>query len=196
VRRALLPLFTLLLAGCVRDAVLENDVRNAEWKSRVLTTQSDWQVAQAALGAQLVELEALYQRAPSDARVSRLLAKGFWLLADGFIEAERLEAIAAGDSAEETRQEQRQADARARRDFYAQRPSAAPDDAQNSAAFLLLSPKRACQAHDRRRYESELNALLVLRESDAEQRLSLALTRRLARDSLAPAVAERCGFAP
>jgi hypothetical protein len=120
-----------------------------------------------------------------------LLSRGFGLLGEGFIEARRLEAIAAEDAAEETRQEQRQRAARERRAYY---QKLAPREPAERGADPLIQAKKACQTRDRAAYERELERLIALRERSAEQRLERALTRRLAAASLAPSVARRCGF--
>jgi len=203
-RVALAAALGLTLGGCVQQAVLENDVRSAQWKARVLSTQNDLDLAEAALSAELVELEALYQRAPGDRRIAGLLANGYWLFADGFIEAHRLEALTAGDQVEATRQEERQTRARARHAYYGKlgTDSAAHDEPSTSpankpgfgGAWLLERPRAACATHDRTGYERELNDLLRSRESQPEDRLGLALAQWLARSWLQPAVSARCKF--
>jgi hypothetical protein len=187
------------LNGCVQQAVLENDVRSAQWKARVLATQNDLDLAEAALSAELVELEALYQRAPSDARVAGLLARDYWLLADGFVEAHRLDAVVAGNQVEATRQEGRQTAARARRSYYAKLVPSAPAAAADTSpsfggAWLLERPRAACAAHDRKSYERELNEVLRARESQPEERLGLTLAQRLAQSWLEPGVSAACRF--
>jgi hypothetical protein len=183
----------------VREAVLENDVQNAQTKARVLATLSDWEQAEAAMGAQLVELEALYLRAPQERRVVELLVNGYFRMSGAFIEARRLEAIAAGDAAGATHQEQRQKDARARAVFYRSRlgPSDAPEPvaglSRPLAAQLTLA-EVACRARDRLRHDAVLTALLAQRDSRPEMRLELALAQRLARSLLRPEVSARCQF--
>jgi hypothetical protein len=201
-RLLLAATFGLMLGGCVQQAVLENDVRDAQWKARVLSTQNDLELAEAALAAQLVELEALYQRAPGDARVVGLLAKGYWLWADGFIEGRKIEAMVAGNQPDAARQERRQAQARARRSYYSKlaAPSAAgaglAADSQPDfgGAWLLERPRAACAAHDRVSYERELTDILRAPEDAPEARLGLALAQRLAKSWLDPAVSARCKF--
>lgn len=187
------------LSGCVRDAVLENDVQNAQTKARVLTTLSDWEQAEAAMAAQLVELEALYLRAPQERRVLELLAHGYFRKSGAFIEARRLEAIAAGDAAGATHQEHRQKDARARAVFYRSRlgPSDAPEPVLGLGRRLgaqLTLAEVACRARDRLRHDAVLTALLAQRDSRPEMRLELALAQRLARSLLRPEVSARCQF--
>jgi hypothetical protein len=179
----------------VEQAVLENDVRNAQWKARVLTTQVDLELAQAAASAELVELEALYQRAPDDARITALLTDGFARLADGFIEAQRLEAFVADDSAETAAQERRQADARARSAYYRQQLGKRAGKAPPQASLApLQSASDACRKHERARYETELSTLLSASTTQPEQRLELALAQRQARFWLLPKLSQRCGF--
>lgn len=183
----------------MRDAVLENDVQNAERKARVLGSVSDCEHAEAALAAQLVELEALYLRAPQDRRVLELLGQGYLRMAGGFLEARRLEALVAGDAAAATHQAERQRDARARAAFYRGRlgPLATPEPVlavgRNLAAQLRLA-EAACQAHDRLRHDAVLAALLAQRDARPETRLDLALAQRLARSLLKPEVSARCQF--
>ncbi len=180
--------------GCVRDAVLENDVRSAQWKARTLATQSDLNVAEAALSAQLVELEALYQRDASDPRVVGLLDAGYGLLAQGFIEARRLDAVAEGDSARAAQEVEKAAQAEARAKFYRASLPAATPSARIALTGALSEAERACQRHERQGYERQLHALLVEPEGDPEQRLKRALLRRLASAWLLPGVSARCGF--
>jgi hypothetical protein len=188
-------------AGCVRDAVLENDLRNAQAKARVLATVSDLEQAEAALAAELVELEALYLRAPEERRVLELLGVGYLRMAGGFIEARRLEALAAGDAAGARQQAERQANARARAAFYLGRltPPATPEPAaalgRRLSAQLTLA-EAACQAHDRLRHDAVLTALLAQRDARPETQLQLALAQRLARALLLPEVSARCQFTP
>ena len=179
----------------MQQAVLENDVRNAQWKARVLATQVDLELAQAAASAELVELEALYQRAPDDARVTTLLSNGYARLADAFIEAQRLEAVVAGDNAEAAAQEQRQADARARSAYYRQQLGKRGGKALPEPSLALLeSASEACRKRERARYETELSALLSASTTQPEERLQLALAQRLARFWLVPKISQRCGF--
>lgn len=182
-------------SGCVQQAVLENDVRNAQWKARVLATQVDLRLAEAAAAAELVELEALYQRAPDDARVTALLTDGYARLADGFIEGERLAAVVAGDDAEAAAQQQRQTDARARSAYYRQQMGKQAGDSAAQPGLPLLAPANdACHKRERARYETELSALLSASAQQPEQRLQLALAQRQARFWLAPKLSQRCGF--
>ncbi len=173
--------------------MLENDVQSAQLKERVLTTQLDLELAQAAAAHELVELEALYQRAPRDRRVAVLLAAGYTRWANDFIEAERLEALAAGDEAKAAQHERRQADARARSAFY--RGQDGPWGRYSvPSPNPLAQADDACKKRDRERYERELDALLRATAKNPEERLRLALTQRLARLKLLPAVSQRCGF--
>jgi len=178
----------------VRDAVLENDVRNAQWKARTLSTQSDLNVAEAALSAQLVELEALYQRDPTDPRLLGLLDAGYGLLAQGFIEARRLDAVAAGDSARAAQEAEKAVAAEARAKFYRASLATPASSTRLALTGALAEAERACQRHERQRYEQQLHALLLEPEGDPEQRLKRALLRRLAGAWLLPTVAARCGF--
>lgn len=186
-------LFALLLAlaasGCVQQAVLENDVRSAEWKARTLSTAADLSLAHAALSAQLVELEALYQRDPSDVRVRRLLARGYGLMAAGFVELRRLEALAAGDAARAEQERRLRFDAEARARYYRGSLSASSSFDRDFA-----EPEAACARRDRAGYEAQLNALLANPEAAAEGRLERALEQKLAAAWLTPNVAARCGF--
>ncbi len=181
----------LSLPGCVQQAVLENDVRSAVWKSRTLSTASDPAIAYAALSAQLVELEALYQRDPGDRRVTGLLARGYALMAHGFVELRRLEAIAAGDDARAAQDEVLKKDAAGRAIYYRMQGNAPP------ATWLqaqLADAESACNKRDRPSYERELNQLLMLAEDQPEQRLERALVKRQASAWLTPNVAARCRF--
>ncbi len=179
----------LLTTSCVQHAVLENDIRTAQWKARTLATASNLHLAEAALSAQLVELEALHQRDGSDARVRSLLASGYGLLARGFIEARRLEALAAGDDARAELELRDRRDAEARARYYGrsrEEPGASLIERE------LLAPEAACKKRDRAAYESRVNALLAAPERGPEERLERALLRRLAKSYLAPALAARC----
>lgn len=194
-RRAVLLLAACLVGGCVRDAVLENDVRNAQWRARTLATATDLSLAYAALSTQLVELEALYQRDADDDRIRALLERGYLLMARGFVELRRLDAAAAGDGAGAEREGQLRVDAERRARYYSLKvgPSA------RLAVELdferpLANADEACRHHDRARYEQGLNALLAATEPTPEKRLETALGRRLAAAWLAPSVAARCGF--
>jgi hypothetical protein len=185
----------LALGGCVQHAVLENDVRTAQWKARTLATASNLSIAEAALSAQLVELEALYQRDRTDARIGQLLARGYGLMARGFIEARRLEALAAGEAARATFEARQRSDAEARARYYRSANNAATGATERSLIETELSePEAACLRHDRAGYETALNALLATSERGPEERLERALVRRLAAAWLAPGVAARCGF--
>ena len=183
--------------GCVRDAVLENDVRSAQDQARVLSTISDLEQAEAALAAQLVELEALYLRAPQEPRVRELLTQGYFRMA-GFIEAHRLEASAAGDAASARHQEQRERAALDRAVFYGglgpvATPVATLALGRHLGAQLSLADT-ACRAHDRLRHDAVLSALLAQRDARPETRLNLALAQRFARSLLRPEVSVRCAF--
>jgi len=195
--RLLLPLWLLLpqaLTGCVQQAVLENDVRSAEWQARTLSTAADPSLAHAALSAQLVELEALYQRDPHDARVATLLVRGYRLMAVGFVELRRLEAVAAGDSARAEQEQTLRADALSRASYYRAHGAAKTADAPLGIEQRLEGPAAACARHDRAGYESQLTVLLSEAEQNPEQRLERALTRKLAGAWLLPQVAARCHF--
>jgi hypothetical protein len=182
------------LGGCMQRAVLENDVRSAEWKARTLATAADLSIAQAALSAQLVELEALYQRDPSDARVRELLERGYGLMAHGFIELRRLRAIDAGDVAAADKERQLWADAEARGRYYRRGARPPAEGTRSKLESELAEPEAACARHDRAAYEKELNALLAQPESAPEERLQRALLRELASAWLMPNVAARCKF--
>jgi hypothetical protein len=192
VKRAALLLTAGLLAGCVRDAVLENDVLRAQWNARTLATATDPTLAYAALSAQLVELEALYQRDSSDRRIRSLLERGYLLMGRGFIELRRLTAAASADSARAEQEAQLRADAERRAAYYA-----ADGRARIEFDFdrMLRGAQEACASHDRAGYERRLNEALAQPERAPEARLELALGRRLAALWLAPNVAARCGFA-
>lgn len=179
----------VLATGCVQHAVLENDVRSAEWKARTLTTASNLRIAEAALSAQLVELEALYQRNDDDPRIRALLSRGYGLLARGFIEARRLEALAEADDARAELELRDRRDAEARARYYR---GADVDPARSLIESELGAVEAACQKHDRAAYERVLTALLAAPERAPEERLERALLRRLARSYLAPRLAERC----
>jgi hypothetical protein len=180
-------------SGCVQQAVLENDVHRAQMRERVLTTQVDLELAQAAAAHELVELEALFQRSPRDGRVTALLAAGYTRWANDFIEAERLEALAAGDEAEAAQHERRQADARARSTYYRGQNGPWGQSAMPSPSPLAPADD-ACKQRDRNRYERELDALLRATAKSPEERLRLVLTQRLARLKLLPPISQRCGF--
>ncbi len=194
VKRGSLVLALCVLSGCVRQAVLENDVRSAEWKARTLATATDPSLAHAALSAQLVELEALHQRDAEDARVRGLLERGYWLMARGFVELRRLEAAASGDGARVAQEAQLKADAEQRARYYA--PVAARRPPEFELERMLRGAGEACAKHDRARYEQELNAALAEPEKTPEKRLEQSLGKRLAALWLAPSVAARCGFGP
>jgi hypothetical protein len=190
--------FALCLAfsssGCVQQAVLENDVQNAQLKARVLATQVDLELAQAAAARELVELEALFQRAPGDSRVTALLTQGYARWADDFVEAERLEALAAGDEARAAQHERRQADARARSAYYGDRAGKPDAIGAPQGPGLLAPADDACRKRERERYEQELDTLLRSSTKLPEGRLQLALAQRLARLKLLPPISQRCGF--
>jgi hypothetical protein len=182
----------------VQQAVLENDIRSAQWQARTLSTATDLDLAGAALSAQLVELEALYQRSPDDARVLTLLDRGYRLWASGFVELRRLEALREGDTARAAQQMQLRADAEARARYYRERlPKDAPD-ARSTLESALAEPEAACGRHDRAGYEQQLHALLAEPARDAEARLERALLQRLAAawlsPWLSPGVEARCAF--
>lgn len=186
----------LALGGCVQQAVLENDVTSATWKARTLATATDLRLAEAALAAQLVELEALYQRNPEDGRVLGLLERGYSLMARGFVEARRLEAIAGDDDASAERERLAQSDAEARARYYRARSS---DTSRLASAPAgpeqeLTAAELACRNRDRSEYERELNGVLLRSEPRPEARLGHALARRLAAAWLMPKLAARCHF--
>lgn len=183
------------LGGCVQSAVLENDVRNAQWKSRTLATASDLSLAHAALSAQLVELEALYQRDARDQRVRELLDHGYRLMGRGFVELRRVQAVAAGESARAAREARARADAEARARFYRGTPTPSSRELP-SLGFekSLTAADLACRRHERAAYEQALNALLLERDATPEGRLEQALLRELAAAWLTPNLAARCAF--
>jgi hypothetical protein len=188
-------LWTLTLSGCVTHAVLENDVRSAQWRARTLATAADPSLAFAALSAQLVELEALYQRDPNDARVLGLLDRGYRLMAHGFIELRYLEALGAGDLGRADQEAQLRGDAVARARYYRERlATGRADSARLRIESDFAEPDAACARHDRAAYEQQLNALLAAAEKAPEERLERALSRRLASARLMPNVALRCKF--
>jgi len=187
-----LGLVALLLSGCLQRAVLENDVRNATWQSRALATQSDVALAYASLSSQLVELEALYQRDPNDARVRRLLSRGFTLMARGFVELRYLDALAAGDQARADYEAGLRADAEARAHFYGK--GLAPGTVPLRLEQELEPAQTACEHHDRARYDAELHRLLRLPPRTADARLETALLSALSARLTDPHVASRCGF--
>jgi hypothetical protein len=183
-------LLSLAVSGCVRQAVLENDVQRAVLQDRVLQSQLDFETAEAALAAQLIEREALFVRNPQDERAQRLLAVGYEQLGQGFIEARRLEALANSDIAEVAHQAERQRQALARAKYYGYAGSSA-------AGFLApLEPaKSACEKRDRGAYDQLLIAVLAAPAPEqAEQRLNYVLVQRLAKSWLLPEVAARCSF--
>lgn len=181
------------LGGCAQQAVLENQVRHAQWQARTLSTQTDLRLAAAALSAQLVELEALHQESPDDRRVLELLARGYRLWARGFVELSRLEAVDAGDAGRAEHERRLGSDASARARYYASKLAPPPRDASRLAT-ALAEADAACTRHDRPSYERELGGLLGAPEGDAEQRLETALLKQLAATRLLPNVAARCGF--
>lgn len=181
------------LSGCVQQAVLENDVRSAQWKARTLATAQDVGLAYAALSAQLVELEALYQRDPRDARVLGLLDRGYRLMAHGFIELRYLEALERGELATADREQQLRGDVEARARYYRQQLGDGPRPPL-AVESDLAEPEGACARHDRATYEQRLHALLAAPETKAEERLERALSRRLAASLLSAGVAARCRF--
>lgn len=187
----------LALGGCVQQAVLENDVRSAIWKSRTLSTATDLSLAHAALSAQLVELEALYQRDSSDFRVKDLLAKGYGLMAHGFVELRYLDALSQGDTARADYELGLRADAERRSRYYLHHglpeSTARPGDV-NALDAELAQAEQACRQHDRAAYEAELNRLLANAKPKPEQQLQVTLVHALASAWLRPRVAERCAF--
>lgn len=200
--RTLLLSFALLgLTGCVQDAVLDNEIARAHDKRAALGTAIDLNIAEAALSAQLVELEALFQRETRDFRqrgVADLIDRGYGLMAQGFIEARRLEAVAAGDTARAEQERALQADADARSRYYRGRAGHVPESAPTRLDLkseFLRDAEVACQKHDRTGYEQRLSALLAQSPSSPHHRLELALAKRQAAAWLMPNVAARCGFA-
>jgi hypothetical protein len=195
VRGALLVALAVSLSGCVQQAVLENDVRSAQWKARTLATAADLSMAHAALSAQLVELEALHQRDPSDGRVLGLLDRGYGLMAHGFIELRRLEALAAGDTARADQEAALRADAAGRARYYREKAGGVPSSlVRPRVESDFADAEAACARHDRAAYEAELNEVLSQREQRPEERLERALERRLAAAWLMTNVAARCKF--
>ena len=194
-RASLAAIFALTLSGCVQQAVLENDVRSAQRKARTLSTAADTSLAFAALSAQLVELEALHQRDPSDARVLGLLDRGYRLMGHGFIELRYLEALAAGDTARAEAEARLRSDAEARARYYRERLSpSAPKLAPLAVEGDFTEAEAACGRRDRNGYEQRLNALLAAPEQKPEERLERTLVRRIAGAWLLPGVAARCKF--
>jgi hypothetical protein len=196
---ALLAL-SVLSSGCVRDAVLDNEIERAQDKQAALETATDLHIAEAALSAQLVELEALFQRETRGLRqvgISDLLDRGYGLMEQGFIEARRLEAVAAGDTARAEQERALQADAHARSHYYRGQaghlPMSAPPRLDLKTEFLR-DAEAACQKHDRGGYERKLSALLAQTPGSPDDRLELALAKRQAAAWLMPNVAARCGF--
>jgi hypothetical protein len=187
-------LFALALGGCVQQAVLENDVRSAQWRARTLATAADPSMAYAALSSQLVELEALHQRDPSDARVLALLERGYRLMAHGFVELRYLEALSEVDLAGAERERLLRADAEARARYYRERLGAGAGSPPLTVERDFAAAAAACARHDRGAYEAQLNALLTATEKQPEERLERILSRRLASSLLLPNVAARCKF--
>jgi hypothetical protein len=188
-------IFAFTLSGCVQQAVLENDVRSAQWKARTLGTAADPSIAYAALSSQLVELEALHQRDPSDARVLGLLDRGYRLMAHGFVELRYLEALSAADLPAAERERLLRGDAEARARYYRERLGAGAATSPPLAVESdFADAEAACARHDRADYEQRLNGLLAAPEKQPEERLERALTRRLAACWLSPNVAARCKF--
>jgi hypothetical protein len=194
--------FVLLLGvmGCVHDAVLDNDIARARAVQASLLTATDLRIAEAALSVQLVELEALYLRDTRDYRaqgVLDLLDNGYSLMAQGFIELRRLDAVATGDTARAEQERQLQADAAARSRYYRARsghlPESAPPRLDLKAAFFG-GAEAACQQHDRAGYERSLSALLAQSAGSPQRRLELALAKRQAAAWLMPNVSARCAF--
>jgi len=181
-------------SGCVRDAVLENEVRRCQAHALALTSISDWDVAEAALASELVSLEALYVRRPDDVRVRTLLRDSYLLHAQGFVEARRLEALAAGDVAGEANQRARQADSLARAAFYGRQADAKHLRSTNFRT-LLAPAEGACQSRDRVEYERALSELLARPVTEPTARLDAAVAKRLAQSWLTRAVSARCRFA-
>jgi hypothetical protein len=186
--------------GCVHDAVLDNDIARARAAQACLLTATDVRLAEAALSAQLVELEALYLRDTRDYRaqgVLGLLDDGYGLMAQGFIELRRLDAVAAGDIARAEQERQLQADAAARSRFYRARSGHLAESAlprRDLKTAFFSGAEAACQKHDRAGYERSLSALLAQSESSPQHRLELALAQRQAAAWLMPNVSARCAF--
>jgi hypothetical protein len=180
--------------------MLDNDITRAHARERALATAADLSIAEAALAAQLVELEALYLRDTRDYRardVLDLLDRGYALMAQGFIEVRRLDAVAAGDTARAEQERRLQADAtersRSYRGLAAGLPLGGPPRLDLLARFLG-GAEAACQAHDRASYEQNLSALLARSARSPSDRLTLALAKRQAAAWLMPNVSARCGF--
>jgi hypothetical protein len=193
--RAFAVLLALFASGCVQQAVLENDVRSAQWKARTLTTAADIALAHAALSAQLVELEALYQRDPGDARVLGLLDRGYRLMAEGFVELRRLEALSAGDAARAEQELTLRTDAESRARYYRTKLGAIAEERETiNLTRDFAEAEAACARHERAAYEARLNVILATPESTPEQRLERAISRKLAAAWLMPNVALRCKF--
>ncbi len=180
--------------------MLDNDIARAHAVQASLLTATDVRIAEAALSVQLVELEALYLRDTRGYRargVLDLLDGGYGLMAQGFIELRRLDAVAAGDSARAEQERQLQADAMARSRYYRARsghlPASTVPRLDLKTAFFG-GAEAACQKHDRAGYEHSLSALLAQSESSPQRRLELALAKRQAAAWLMPNVAARCAF--
>jgi hypothetical protein len=186
--------------GCVQDTVLDNDIARARAAQASLLSAADVSIAEAALSAQLVELEALYLRDTRDYRaqgVLDLLDNGYGLMAQGFIELRRLDAVAAGDTARAEQERQLQADATARSRYYRARAGQHPERTGprlDLKAAFFGGAETACRQHDRAGYERNLSALLAQSTSSPERRLELALAKRQAAAWLMPKVAARCAF--
>lgn len=198
-RRALCVTLAAALGAlsCVEQAVLENDVRRAMLSARVLRTADDLALAQAALSSELIELEVLYQRGPRDRRVLALLARGYALLARGFIEIERLRAASEGEDALVAMQAARQERALSRAHYYAGKHSTAAAERERLLALPeleLTAAETACRARDRSAYERALSQELARRPADPEARLERALAQRMAQLWLTPPLVKRCGF--
>ena len=186
-------------ASCVRQAVLENQLSLAQDRERALAQSSDLNVAEAALSAHLIELEALlHQRGQyREQQLFELLHRGYTLLARGFIEARRLDAVAAGDSARAEAEGRLLANAEARAREYRRLAGQGLDDRSSEPTpphELLRRAEATCRTKDAAGYERELTALLARAANSPDERLRLALAQRLAAAWLMPAVAARCGF--
>lgn len=177
----------------MRDAVLQNRVQAAFERDATLAASTDLALAEPALAAQLIELEALAARTP-EPRVLALLSQSYDLWAQGFVELRRLEALAAGDTARAERERRQRADAEARATEYARLARSAPR--ADTLAPFLAAAMAACRERDASRYERELGALLAREPRERSEALRLALAQRHAAAWLMPRVAERCQLTP
>jgi hypothetical protein len=180
----------------VREAVLENRAQTALSRYAALQRSSDLTLAEAALAAQLIELEALLSDdvGPSNRQVLQLLDSGYTLLGKGFAEARRLDALASGDGARAEYERRRGVEAQARASEYRRLGGGAARDEWPSQ--YLNRAESACGARDQAGYEAGLHELLRRAPGESRERLRLSLAQRLAAAWLLPEVAARCRFDP